>query len=175
MAKDIIDLTEVSLKEKTKSYKQQAKEYFQQAQGKNFNLENFNRLWKTNVQHVRRIAKGADQEEMIDTAKEAYYHLTKPVDAYSDRSILDVTYKLGGARGKKKEIVEEFLTGIVGVRTHNFRSKWGKTMIKWNGEEHKINTWYKRMSEGKISKDNFYDIINTFKKTNPKYSGKGSK
>ncbi len=159
---------------KNKSFKQQAREYFQSVQRDNFNLNDFNRRWKSLGQHIRRIAQGGGIYEEIDVARESYYHMIKSPDTDA-RSLLDIAFEKGGARGQKKEIADEFIKGLASARTRNFRQKYGSVMVAFDGQSHKISTWFDQYMKGNISRTDYYNIIDLFKKTNPKYSGVGSK
>ena len=141
--------------------KQKARDYFRERQGTSFDEVSFNKLWKTTTQHIRRIGQG-----LINTSTEAYYHLT-----HKGESILDYTYSLGGARGRKKQIREYWHSRLTIQRTSNFIAKNGNKVV----DGKRMKTWLKDFKEGKISKEEYYNKIELFKSTNKKYLAVGSK
>ena len=126
-----------------------------------FDEKAFNRLWKTTTQHIRRIG-GSD----INASVEARYHLTQ-----SGQSILDYTYSTGGARGRKGEIREYFVRKLTIDRTRNFIAYNGGKVV----DGKRLRTWQKLFQDGRITKEEYYNKIELFKKTNQHYLAQGSK
>lgn len=147
------------------SLKSRTREEYRRKQGQAFNEKDFNRLWRTTTQHIRRIAGN-----VVNPSVEAYYHLTK-----NGEDVLSYTYQQyansGGARGHKEDIQEYFKTKFTTERTANFISKHKNQ----NVGGHKLKTWLKYYQEGLISKEEYYSKIELFKTTNKKYLSTGSK
>ena len=143
------------------SYKSELKKEYKRKQGDAFNDASFERLWKTTTQHIRRITEG----KFLDTSKEAYLHLSR-----QGNSILDYAYEIGGVRGNKARIEEEFTKPLIIERTANFINKNGNVVI----DGKRLKTWKNLYLQKKLTKEEFYDKINLFKQTNKKYLATGS-
>lgn len=144
-----------------KTPRQKTRDYFRDRQGTSFDEVSFNRLWKSTTQHIRRLGKG-----IVNVSYEAYYHLTN-----KGESILDYTYSVGGAKGRKEEIREHFKIKLTTNRTANFIAEHGNKIV----DKKRMKTWLKEFQEGKITKDEYYNKIELFKSTNKKYLSQGSK
>ena len=142
------------------SIKNEVRQIYRERLGKEFDEVKFNRLWKTTTQHVRRVTKG----KYFNTSQEAKRHLLKQTN------VLDYAYAMGGVRGKREQIIEEYIKPIIEERTKNFIDKWGNYEISG----HRLNTYKKWYMEGKISKEEYYKKIDLFKQTNKKYNKVGS-
>ena len=143
------------------SEKQKTREYYKNRQGTSFDEVSFNRLWKSTTQHIRRLGKG-----IVNVSTEAFYHLTK-----TGESILDYTYSIGGARGRKEEIREHFRVKLTTDRTANFIAKNGNKIV----DGKRMKTWLNEFKKGHITKEEYYNKIELFKSTNKKYLAVGSK
>lgn len=144
------------------SEKSKTREYFRKVQGPSFDERAFNRLWKTTTQHIRRITGDA-----VNTSVEARYHLTRQ----GGESVLDYAYSLGGVRGRKQEIKETFTRRLTLERTHNFINANGGKVV----DGKRLSTWRNMFINGAITKEEYYNKIELFKKTNKKYLAVGSK
>ena len=102
----------------------------------------------------------------INVSTEAMYHLTR-----SGESVLDYAYSHGGVRGQKEEIRKQFRIKLTLNRTRNFMNKFGSAVV----DEHRLKTWKKYFEQGKITKEEYYSKIESFKRLNKKYLSQGSK
>ena len=143
-----------------KSAKSETRRVYKERLGDAFDEKTFSRIWKTTTQHIRRITKG----QFFETSEEAKRHLLQ------QDNILDYAYSIGGVRGQKETIMNEYVKPKVVQRTQNFIHKWGSYVI----DGKKLTTWRKEYLEGRISKEEYYSKIEMFKKVNKKYNKVGS-
>lgn len=128
-----------------------------------FDEKEFNRIWKSTTQRIRRIAGN-----VVNPSTEAMYYFTR--ESENVLSYIEQELKTG-VRGRKKEVQEHFRVSLVINRTSNFMAKNGNKVV----DGKRLKTWLRDYKNEKISKDEFYSKIDLFKSTNKKYLAVGSK